>query len=86
VLWLEGTAQMAAAESAVGASTSALDASMRSWERITSRSGDAPLMADRTVDAGGYGEYHVWPAAAGAAWTVLAADGPGLFPAPVAAG
>lgn len=86
VLWLEGTAQMAAAESAVGASTSALDASMRSWRRITSRSGDAPLMADRTVDAGGYGEYHVWPAAAGAAWAVLAADGPGLFPAPVAAG
>ena len=86
VLWLEGTAQMAAAESAVGASTSALHASMRSWGRITSRSGDAPLMADRTVDAGGYGEYHVWPAAAGAAWAVLAADGPGLFPAPVAAG
>jgi hypothetical protein len=43
-------------------------------------------MADRTVDAGGYGEYHVWPAAAGAAWAVLAADGPGLFAAPLAAG
>jgi hypothetical protein len=86
VLWFEGTAQMRAAEAAVGAGTSSLDAGMRAWERITSRSGDAPLMADRTVDAGGYGEYHVWPAAAAAAWAVLAADGPGLFPAPVRAG
>ncbi len=82
VLWFEGTAQMRAAAAAVGESTHALDASIRSWERITSHTGDAPLMADRTVDAGGYGEYHVWPAAAGAAWAVLAADGPGLFPAP----
>lgn len=86
VLWFEGTAQMRAAEAAVGAPAGGLDASMRAWERITSRSGDAPLMADRTVDAGGYGEYHVWPAAAAAAWAVLAADGPGLFPAPVKAG
>ncbi len=86
VLFIEGSAQMLAAESAVGASTSSLAASMRSWAKLTSRSGDAPLMADRTVDAGGYGEYHVWPAAAGAAWAVLAADGPGLFPAPLAAG
>ncbi len=82
VLWFEGTAQMRAAAAAVGASTHALDASIRAWERITSRTGRAPLMADRTVNAGGYGEYHVWPAAAGAAWAVLAADGPGLFPAP----
>jgi hypothetical protein len=86
VLWFEGTAQMRAAETAVGAPTARLDASMRSWRRITSHAGSAPLMADRTVDAGGYGEYHVWPAAAAAAWAVLAADGPGLFPAPVAAG
>ncbi len=84
VLWFEGTAQMRAAAAAVGSSTHALDASMRSFERITSQAGDAPLMADRTVDAGGYGEYHVWPAAAGAAWAVLAAAGPGLFPAPAA--
>ncbi len=82
VLWFEGTAQMRAAAAAVGASTAGLDASMRSWGRITSHAGNAPLMADRTIDAGGYGEYHVWPAAAGAAWAVLAADGPGLFPAP----
>ncbi|HEY2790000.1 MAG TPA: hypothetical protein VGI72_11125 [Gaiellales bacterium] len=86
VLWCEGTAQMRAAEVAVGAPTAALDASMRAWKRITAGSGNAPLMADRTIDAGGYGEYHVWPAAAGAAWAVLAADGPRLFPAPVAAG
>lgn len=83
VLWFEGTAQMRAAEAAVGAPTARLDASMRAWQRITPRSGNAPLMADRTDDAGGYGEYHVWPAAAGAAWAVLAADGPGLFPSPV---
>ena len=86
VLFLEGSAQMLAAESAVGAPTAALAASLRSWAKITSGSGEAPLMADRTVAAGGYGEYHVWPAAAGAAWAVLAADGPGLFPAPLAAG
>jgi hypothetical protein len=73
---------MRAAAAAVGASTAGIDASMRSWERITAHAGNAPLMADRTIDAGGYGEYHVWPAAAGAAWAVLAADGPGLFPAP----
>jgi hypothetical protein len=86
VLWFEGTAQMRAAEAAVGVSTSGLDASMRAWRRITSRSGNAPLMADSTIDAGGYGEYHVWPAAAAAAWAVLAADGPGIFPPPVRAG
>jgi hypothetical protein len=86
VLWFEGTAQMRAAEAAVGAPTAALDASMRAWTRITSHAGNAPLMSDRTIDAGGYGEYHVWPAAAGAAWAILAAAGPGLFPAPVKAG
>ena len=86
VLWFEGTAQMRAAEAAVGASTATLDAGMRAWRRITSRAGHAPLMADGTVDAGGYGEYHVWPAAAAAAWAVLAADGPGLFPPPVKVG
>jgi hypothetical protein len=86
VLWLEGTAQMRAAEASVDLPTASLDASMRAWARITSRSGSAPLMADRTIDAGGYGEYHVWPAAAAAAWSVLAADGTGLFPPPVKAG
>jgi hypothetical protein len=83
VLSFEGTAQMRAAEATVGLPTASLDASMRAWQRITSHSGSAPLMSDSTIDAGGYGEYHVWPAAAAAAWAVLAADGPGLFPAPV---
>jgi hypothetical protein len=83
VLWFEGTAQMRAAEVAVGVSTSALDASIRRWQRLTASHGDAPLEADRTVTAPAFGEYHVWPAAAAAAWAVLAARGPGLFPAPI---
>ena len=37
VLFIEGSAQMLAAESAVGASTSSLAASMRSWAKLTSR-------------------------------------------------
>ena len=82
VLWFEGTAQMRAAESALGMSTSALDASMRRWQRVTASDGGAPLEADRTVTAPAFGDYHVWPAAAAAAWAVLAARGPGLFPAP----
>jgi hypothetical protein len=86
VLWFEGTAQMRAAEAAVGISTAALDASMRRWRRITSPAGGPPLEADRTVTAPAFGEYHVWPAAAAAAWAVLAAHGPGLFAAPVDAG
>jgi hypothetical protein len=86
VLWFEGTAQMRAAEAAVGVSTTTLDTSMRRWRRITASAGGPPLEADRTVTAPAFGEYHVWPAAAAAAWAVLAADGPGLFPAPAGGG
>jgi hypothetical protein len=87
VLWFEGTAQMRAAEAAVGISTSALDASMRRWRHVTAADHGAPLEADRTVvPAAAFAEYHVWPAAAAAAWAVLAARGPGLFAAPLGGG
>jgi hypothetical protein len=85
VLWFEGTAQMRAAEAALGVATTALDASIRRWQRITASAAGPPLEADRTVTAAAFGEYHVWPAAAAAAWAVLAARGPGLFAPPVGA-
>ncbi len=73
VLWFEGTAEMRMANAAFRQSTTALDHSMTQWQALTPASGGAPLQSDQTFTSTPYGvEYHVWPAAAGAAWVLLA--------------
>jgi len=73
VLWFEGTAEMRMADAAYGQSTTTLDQSMAQWEALTPKSGGAPLQSNQTLTSPAYGvEYHVWPAAAAAAWMVLA--------------
>lgn len=71
VLWFEGTAEMRFVSAFIGADTSALDASMKSWWEVTREKGLPPLGADRTVTDSRYNEYHVWPTSAAGAWTVL---------------
>jgi len=81
VLWFEGTAEMRDALALLGQSTTALDQSITRWEAITQANAGAPLQANRTIASTAYGvEYHVWPAAAAAAWTILAQSGAALFP------
>lgn len=81
VLWFEGTAEMRDALATLGQSTTALDQSMAQWQAITSANSGAPLQANRTLTSTAYGvEYHVWPAAAAAAWTMIAKSGVALFP------
>jgi hypothetical protein len=81
VLWPEGSAEMLLAEATVGQSTTMLSQSLNSIAAVTP--GGAPLQADRTVASPAYGaEFHVWPAAAGGAWLLLALHKPtpALFP------
>jgi hypothetical protein len=73
VLWMEGTLQMRAAKQRLGLDTRALDASILAW-RTVSGPGVGPLQADRTVTGNVFNEYHPWPDAAAAAWTLLSAD------------
>jgi hypothetical protein len=73
VLWMEGTLQMRMAKAAIGQDVSALDDSADRWTALT-----APgmlLHADREVIGNPAGDYHVWPAAAPAAWLTLARSG-----------
>jgi hypothetical protein len=87
VLWFEGTAEMRLATSLYGQSTSALEESMSRWEALTPNVDGAPLQADETVNDPAYGEeYHVWPAAAAAAWVILAQSNPKFFAAPLPGG
>jgi hypothetical protein len=79
LIWAEGTNEMRLAGAALGEDTSALDESIARWNDVTS--GSAPLQADRTSD-GQYGEFHVWPAAAPAAWSLLSQAAPSFFFAP----
>ncbi|MGK2931912.1 MAG: hypothetical protein ACSLFD_03960 [Solirubrobacterales bacterium] len=80
VIWFEGTAQVRAATAANGGDVKGLDSESKKWREVTAKGGSAaPLQANETVtdinpdiDA----EYHVWPAAAGAAWWILAANDP----------
>jgi hypothetical protein len=73
VLWFEGTAEMRMAAAAYGQSTTALDESMAQWEAVTKKGSGAPLQSNQTLTSPAYGvEYHVWPAAAAAAWVILA--------------
>ena len=68
VLWMEGTLQMRLAKRRLGADTAELDRSAARWFALTSPA--APLHADRAT-----GDYHVWPAAAPAAWMTLSERG-----------
>jgi hypothetical protein len=86
VLWFEGTAEMRMATAAYGQSTSELDASMTQWEALTLKSGGV-LQSDKTVNDLAYGEeYHVWPAAAPAAWVILSQSNSSLLANPLPAG
>jgi hypothetical protein len=73
VLWMEGTLQMRMAKAALGQDVAALDDSADRWAALTS--GGLLLHADREVVGNPAGDYHVWPAAAPAAWLTLARSG-----------
>ncbi len=81
ILWSEGTNEVRLAMSALGEDTAALDGAITAWNGVTSGDGSAPLQADRT-DNTGFGEFHVWPAAAPAAWALLSRAAPSFFYAP----
>jgi hypothetical protein len=86
VLWFEGTAEMRMASAAYGQSTTALDASIAQWEALTAPGGGV-LQANQTLTSPAYGvEYHVWPAAAAAAWVILAQSSSSLLATPLPAG
>jgi hypothetical protein len=83
VLWPEGTAELRLAAATLGQPTGALDADLDAFASITPAAGGALLQADQTTFNAAYGvEYHVWPAAAPAAWQLLAQQSsvPALFP------
>ncbi|MGA2165807.1 MAG: hypothetical protein ABSH36_15250, partial [Solirubrobacteraceae bacterium] len=85
VLWFEGTAEMRMAAATYGQSTTALDASMSEWEALTPAGG--VLQSNQTLTSSSYGvEYHVWPAAAAAAWVVLAQSASSLLSVPLPTG
>jgi hypothetical protein len=69
VLWMEGTLQMRMAKAALGQDVSVLDDSADRWAALTS--GGMLLHANREVVGNPAGDYHVWPAAAPAAWLML---------------
>jgi hypothetical protein len=77
VLWMEGTLQMRMAKAALGEDVSALDASADRWAALTG--GGMLLHASADVIGNPAGDYHVWPAAAPAAWLVLARSGSALL-------
>jgi len=87
VIWFEGNAQVRAATAATGRSVKDLDQQSKKWRDVTAKGGSAaPLQSNETVtdinpdiDV----EYHVWPAAAGAAWWILAANDPQFLFAPM---
>jgi hypothetical protein len=72
VLWMEGTMMMRFAKARLGSDLSRLDADADRWAALSAP--DPPLHADRVA-----GDYHVWPAAAGAAWRTLSRSRVGLL-------
>lgn len=80
VAWFEGAAQVRAATAATGGSVTALDAESKKWRDVTaSGASAAPLQANASVTSTRREfdiEYHVWPAAAAAAWWLLASNEP----------
>jgi hypothetical protein len=73
--WMEGTLQLRTAKARIGADTAELDASIARWTGLTEPG--YVLQAD-----GAGGDYHVWPAAAPAAWLRLSRAGFPLLSAP----
>jgi hypothetical protein len=71
VLWAEGTAQVRFALKALGENTSVLDKTISLWGAVTKA---GPLGADRAAGAE-INEYHVWPTAAAASWTLMGTVG-----------
>jgi len=65
VLWMEGTLMMRLAKARLGSDVGELDDSADRWAALTAP--DPPLQVDRARG----GDYHVWPAAAPAAWRTL---------------
>ena len=79
VLWFEATPMLRLATAASGDSTTTLDSWITSWKAITASS-VGPLQADQTLTNAAFGvEYHVWPAAAPAAWVLLSQNAPTFF-------
>jgi hypothetical protein len=79
ILWFEATPMVRLASSVIGQSTSTLDSWVTAWKGITSSS-VGPLQANQTLTNAPLGvEYHVWPAAAPAAWVILAQQAPTFF-------
>ena len=77
-LWTEGSAEMMLAQASLGQPTATLRQSLNAIAAVTPNT--APLQADQTVTNPAYGaEYHVWPAAAAGAWTLLAQHTAPLF-------
>jgi hypothetical protein len=65
VLWMEGTLMMRLAKARLGSDVGDLDDSADRWAALTAP--HPPLQVDRARG----GDYHVWPAAAPAAWRTL---------------
>jgi hypothetical protein len=78
VLWMEGTLQMRMAKAALGQDVAALDDSADRWAALTGGAGYL-LHADQDVLGNPAGDYHVWPAAAPAAWLALSRSGSDLL-------
>lgn len=80
VIWFEGTAEVRAATAVNGRSTTTLDNESKKWREVTAAGGStAPLQSNETILEGRDEldvEYHVWPAAAAAAWQLLSANEP----------
>jgi hypothetical protein len=73
VLWMEGTLMMRLAKDRLGRDVSGLDAGADRWAALTAP--QPPLQVDRAAGE----DYHVWPAAAPAAWLALSRSRFGLL-------
>jgi hypothetical protein len=74
---MEGTMQMRMALAALGLPTADLDSGADRWTAATG--GGLMFQSDRTSVGGNGGDFHVWAAAAPAAWKVLARSGTALL-------
>jgi hypothetical protein len=73
VLWMEGTLMMRLAKHRLGLGVAALDEQADRWAELSAPL--PPLQVDRAAG----GDYHVWPAAAPAAWLALSRSRFGLL-------
>jgi hypothetical protein len=73
VLWMEGTQMMRMAKKRLGLDVEALDDETDRWVALSAPL--PPLQVDRAAG----GDYHVWPAAAPAAWLALSRSRFGLL-------